>query len=156
MSKGDRMKKSISIFTLFLCAGLLVYNASASTCSRLMEGRMSETKEEQIVRSQLEAFNNRDVEGCLKYFSDDLTVTVLPDETVIASSKEEIRAHVIQQIESGDFMPATLVDIRSNGPFVMTTEVKEGRGKRSTISFMYYVEDGLIKKMWGAPHTEEL
>ena len=115
---------------------------------------MSETKEEQIVRSQLEAFNKKDVEGCLKYFSDDLTVTVLPDETVIASSKEEIRAHVIQQIESGDFMLAKLVDIRYNGPFVMTTEVKEGRGKKSTITFIYYVEDGLIKKMWGAPYSE--
>jgi hypothetical protein len=150
------MNKSISIFASVLCVGLLVYNASASTCSRMMEGRMSETKEEQIVRSQLEAFNKKDVEGCLKYFSDDLTVTVLPDETVIASSKDEIRTHLIQQIESGDFMPATLVDISSNGPFVMTTEVKEGRGKRSTISFIYYVEDGLITKMWGAPFSEDL
>ncbi len=148
------MKRTIPIFTLVLCMGLLVYNASASTCSRIMEGKMSETVEEQIVRSQLEAFNNKDVEGCLQYFSDDLTVTVLPDEKVIASSKDEIRSHVLSDIEWGKFTPATLVDIRSNGPFVMTTEVKESNGKKTTISFIYYVEDGLIRKMWGAPFTE--
>ena len=150
------MKKLIFIFTLPFCMGLLVYNVSASTCSRLMEGEMSKINEEEIVRKQLEAFNKKDVEGCLKYFADDLTVTVLPDETVIASSKAEIRDHVIQQIESGDFLEAKLIDIRTNGPFVMTTEVKEGRGKRSTISFVYFIEDGLIKKMWGAPHTEDI
>lgn len=147
------MKKALS-FTLFLCAGLLVYNTSASTCSRLLEEQMSESKEIQIVKAQLEAFNNKDVEGCLQYFSEDLKVIVLPDEKIIASSKDEIRTHVINQIESGDFMPAELVSIRANGPFVMTTEVKNNGDKKTTIEFIYFVENGLITKMWGAPYTE--
>ena len=91
------MKRTIPIFTLVLCMGLLVYNASASTCSRIMEGKMSETVEEQIVRSQLEAFNNKDVEGCLQYFSDDLTVTVLPDEKVIGCNIKSTPNHCCGQ-----------------------------------------------------------
>lgn len=148
------MKKCVLFLALFMCAFPIGESVLANGTDPTVEMRMTETKEEQIVKSQLEAFNNKDVEGCLKHFSDDLTVVVLPEENVIASSKEEIRSHVNQQIDSGDFLPATLVDIRSNGPFVMTTEVKEGRGKKSTIFFIYYVEDELIRKMWGAPHTE--
>lgn len=147
------MKRAL-LMTTILCAGLVVYNTSASTCSRLMEGRMSESKEEQIVKSQLEAYNRTDVEGCLQYFADDLKVIVLPDETVMASSKEEIRRHLVSSIESGEFLEAQLVDIKSNGPFVTTTEVKDDGKVKSTITFVYYIEDGLIKKMWGAPFRE--
>lgn len=147
------MKKALLV-TTFLCAGLVVYNTSASTCSRLMEGRMSESKEERIVRSQLEAYNQKDVKGCLQYFAEDLKVVVLPDETIMASSKEEIRRHLVGSIESGEFLEAKLIDIKSNGPFVTTTEVKDDGKVKSTITFIYYVEDGLIKKMWGAPNRE--
>ena len=72
------------------------------TCSELIGRNVVEN----IVRKQLEAFNNKDVEGCLQYCADDLKVIVLPDETVMASSKEEIRRHVIDQTESGDFLEA--------------------------------------------------
>ena len=147
------MKKAVLV-TTFLCAGLVVYNTSASTCSRLMEGRMSESKEQQLVRSQLEAYNQKDVEGCLQHFADDLKVIVLPNETVMASSKEEIRRHLVDSIESGEFLEAKLIDIKSNGPFVTTTEVKDDGKVKSTITFVYYIEDGLIKKMWGAPNRE--
>ena len=112
---------------------------------------MSESKEEQMVRNQLEAYNQKDVEGCLQYFSNDLKVIVLPDETVIASSKEEICRHLVSSIESGEFLKAQLIDIKSNGPFVTTTEVKDDGKTKSTITFIYYIENGLIKKMWGAP-----
>tara|TARA_Y100001935_G_scaffold255477_1_gene268803 strand:+ start:463 stop:810 length:348 start_codon:yes stop_codon:yes gene_type:complete len=108
-----------------------------------------------IVKKQLEAFNNQDIEGCLKYFAEDLKVIVLPEETVMASSKEEIRQHMKDQIDSGDFLPAKLIDISSNGKFVTTTEVKDDGKVKSTITFIYYVEDGLIKKMWGAPFRED-
>ncbi len=115
---------------------------------------MSESKEQQIVRSQLEAYNQKDVEGCLQYFADDLKVIVLPDERVMASSKEEIRRHLVNSIESGEFLEAQLIDIKSNGSFVTTTEVKDDSKVKSTITFIYYIEDGLIKKMWGAPFRE--
>ena len=115
---------------------------------------MAETNEERIVKAQLEAYNNKDVEACLQYFSDDLKVVALPDEKIIANSKDEIRAHVHSQIKSGQHVPATLVDIRSNGPFVMTTEMKDNGTKKATISFIYYVGDGLIHKMWGGAYSE--
>lgn len=139
---------------LVICLGMISYNIYANTCERLIGGDMAETNEERIVRAQLEAYNNKDVQGCLQYFSDDLKVVALPDEKIIANSKDEIRQHVLDQIESGQFLPATLVDIRSNGPFVMTTEVKDNGKKKATISFIYYVEDGLIRKMWGGVYSE--
>lgn len=124
-------------------------------CRDLLEKREM-TEQEQIVKSQLDAFNNKDIEGCLKYFSEDLKVIVLPSEQVVANSKDEIRKKLISDLESGQMLTAELKHIDSHGPFVRTVEVKESSGKRSTISFTYYVEDGLIKKMWGAPSSEDM
>ncbi|MBT4761916.1 MAG: SnoaL-like domain-containing protein [Bdellovibrionaceae bacterium] len=110
---------------------------------------------EDIVKKQIEAFNMKDVEGCLQYFADDLKVVVLPEETLIASSKDDIRRHMTEQIESGEFLTAKLVDISSNGQFVTTSEIKDDGKIKSTITFIYYIENGLIKKMWGAPTRED-
>ena len=148
------MKRRV-IIAAFICTTFLVgiNNTVAMTCVDLMKEIMPMPKD--IVKKQLEAFNNQDIEGCLKYFAEDLKVIVLPEETVIASSKEEIRQHMKDQIDSGDFLPAKLIDISSNGKFVTTTEVKDDGKVKSTITFIYYVEDGLIKKMWGAPFRED-
>ena len=53
---------------------------------------MNKPKEKQnlqIVLKQIDAFNARDIEGCLKYWTDDLKVIDMPDEKVIFSNKEE-------------------------------------------------------------------
>ena len=145
-------RKVVIALIICFCAGLIVNNCMAMTCRNLLEENMAEN----LVKKQLEAFNNKDIEGCLQYFADDLKVIVLPDEKIIASSKNEIRQHMKDQIDSGDFVKAELIDISSNGPFVTTVEVKNDGKVKSTITFIYYVEDGLIKKMWGAPHRIEL
>ena len=147
-------RKAIVAFILSMTFLFGINNTIAMTCADLLKEIMTMPKD--IVRKQLEAFNDQDIEGCLKYFAEDLKVIVLPEETIIASSKDEIRKHMKDQIESGEFLPAKLVDINSNGQFVTTTEVKSDGKIKSTITFIYYVEDGLIKKMWGAPFREEV
>ena len=105
---------------------------------------------EDIVKKTLEAFNNKDFEACLKYWADDLKVIVLPEEKVLASSKDEIRQHLKNQIESDTFLPSKLINISSNGPFVITTEIKDSGKTKTILTLIHYIEDGLIKKMWGA------
>lgn len=147
-------RKAIVAFILSMTFLFGTNKTIAMSCVDLLKEIVTMPKD--IVRKQLEAFNDQDIEGCLKYFAEDLKVIVLPEETIIASSKDEIRQHMKDQIESGEFLPAKLVDINSNGQFVTTTEVKSDGKVKSTITFIYYIEDGLIKKMWGAPFREEI
>ena len=110
---------------------------------------------EDIVKKSIEAFNNKDFESSLKYWADDLKIIDLLKEEVFFSSKEEVRQHLKKQIESGQFLPSKLINIHSNGPFVITTEVKDDGKEKSTITLIRYIEDGLIKKMWGASVKEK-
>ena len=110
---------------------------------------------EDIVKKAIEAFNKKDFEACLEYWADDLKVIILPEEHVLASSKDEIRQHLKNQMDSGQFIPSKLIDISSNGPFVMTTEIKDNGKTKSILSLIHYIEDGLIKKMWGAAVKEK-
>lgn len=136
----------------FLIVSFFFYNGEGSVCAQAIGGIMAE----EIVRTQLEAYNNRDIEGCLKYFAEDLKVIILPDENILANSKEEIRAHMKKGMEDGTFQEAKLIDIKANGPYVTTIEEKNDGKVKSTITILYYLEDGLIKKMWGAAHRVDI
>ena len=110
---------------------------------------------EDIVKKSIEAFNNKDFESCLEYYADDFKLILLPEEKVLTSSKNELRQHLKKKVDSDQFLPSKLIDISSNGPFVITTEVEDKGGKKSTFTFIHYIEDGLIKKMWGATVKEK-
>ena len=49
----------------------------------------------------------------MKYFAEDLKVIILPDENILANSKEEIRAHMKKGMEDGTFQERKLIDIKA-------------------------------------------
>ena len=117
--------------------------------------KAKETENLEIVLKQIEAFNAKDIEGCLKYWADDLKVIVLPEEKVVFSSKQEVREHLQKQF-SGEKGPITkILKKETDNSYVYLLEEKT-RADNSTIkaNFTYYIEGDLINTMWGKPVEE--
>ena len=116
---------------------------------------MNKPKEKQnlqIVLKQIDAFNARDIEGCLKYWTDDLKVIDMPDEKVIFSNKEEVRLHLRKEF-SGDMIPSiTVLKTKIDGSYVyLLEEKKRSNDSGSKAEFTYHIKDGLIITMWCGP-----
>ncbi|MCB9093425.1 MAG: hypothetical protein H6621_00020 [Halobacteriovoraceae bacterium] len=142
------MSLSKLIFAAFICSALVLPIAKANRCAELMKG---ENMSLEIVLTQLEAYNRKNLDENFKYFADDLKVYLLPEGKVLFNNKTEARAHTERGIESGEFATSEVLGQMQSGSFVTLHEQKIKEGVPRTAIITYFVEDGLIKQMWIAP-----
>ena len=105
-----------------------------------------------IIFNQMQAYNTRDIEGCLKYWADDLKVIVMPDEKVLFSNKQEVREHLQKEFSNGTDPKTKALESGSEGSHLyMVQEKTRSDGSVKKMKFTYLIEDGVISKMWGEP-----
>jgi hypothetical protein len=105
----------------------------------------------EIINRYIQAFNNKDVEGCFKYLADDLTVLKLPDEQIHLESKAKAKQHYLSSIQDGTFLPITLISEMALGEYItVLIDKTDGKESRKAIVINYF-KNGLISKMWMAP-----
>ena len=104
-----------------------------------------------IVLEQMKAYNRRDVEGCLRYWADDLKVLLMPEEEVILSSKQEAREFLKGEFARKGLKTASrVIRWEIEGPYVILVheESDEDDGVGQEMRFAYLIEEGVISKMW--------
>ena len=52
----------------------------------------------EIYAKSTDAYNARDIEGCLQYWADDLKVIALPENKTVFSGKQEVREHLKKKL----------------------------------------------------------
>ena len=106
----------------------------------------------QMVLDQMEAYNRRDVEGCLRYWADDLQVLLMPEEEVILSNKQEAREFLEKEFAKGLETSSRVVEKKADGAYVCLVHEEFGRdGFSYQMRFAYLIEKGLLSKMWSLP-----
>lgn len=105
-----------------------------------------------IVLDQMRAYNARDIEGCLKYWSDDLKVILMPEEEIMFSSKQQAREFLALEFGTGTGPIKQVIKSETNGPYVyLVHEECFPDGSVNRMRFAYFIEDGMITKMWNTP-----
>jgi hypothetical protein len=82
--------KTIHLIAL-LCASLVAFPAPANEA-------IAEPSPEAIVQAQLEAYNRRDLEGFLSFYSDDAVLLNYPDQ-VTQIGKDQMRARLRKALQ---------------------------------------------------------
>ena len=118
-----------------------------------MEGMGKEKENLEIYAKSTDAYNARDIEGCLQCWADDLKVIALPENKTVFSSKQEVREHLKKEFANEERIPTVkALDLKTDGPYVHVVEEKSRSGKPTgKMKFIYLIEDGLIATMWGEP-----
>lgn len=124
--------KNIIVSLLFL----LMVSASAFAQSN-----------EEIVQKQLIAYNNKDLEGYISMFSDEVQLYNFPGEMIL-QGKEQMRERYKIRFESPN-LNAVVVSRTLLGDYVIDYEKVSGiREEIVEASIIYHISDGLIDKMW--------
>jgi hypothetical protein len=102
------------------------------------------------VARQLEAYNARDIEAFMRWWSADCLYYAFPDQ-LLAQGADEIRARHIERFREPD-LHATLLSRIVTGNLVIdhetvTRNFAEGRGEVDVVC-LYEVENELITRAW--------
>ncbi|MEL7003046.1 MAG: amidohydrolase family protein [Bacteroidota bacterium] len=104
---------------------------------------------ESIVAQQVNAYNARDLEVFLSYYSDDVKIYEFPDDLML-ESKKEIVPRYVERFKSTE-LHARIINRMVVGNKVIDREQVTGRndGKVSNLVAIYEINDeGLISKVW--------
>ena len=101
--------------------------------------------------AQMKAFDLRDLEACLNYWADDLTITILPQAVLVLSGKEQAREFLQQQFNHRA-NSTKILDPRTDGCYVhlLHQEVLPNGQIRQT-KFSYLIKNNLISQLWAEP-----
>ena len=82
----------------------------------VMGGMGKEKENLEIYAKSTDAYNARDIEGCLQYWADDLKVIALPENKTVFSSKQEVREHLKKEFANKEKIPTVKVlDSKTDG-----------------------------------------
>lgn len=102
-----------------------------------------------IVQKQLEAYNSRDLETFLSFFSDSSEGYIFPD-ILVGKGKEEQRIEFTKLFANAPNLHAEIKERICFGDYVIDHEVVTGMpgGKTVEAVEIYKVEENLITKVW--------
>jgi hypothetical protein len=108
---------------------------------------------EQVVQTQVEAFNRRDIDAFLATYAPDLKMYLHPSQKLMMSGLDEARQTYAAQFASMAKVPSIRVDIPTRivqGNFVIDHEVFTGApdGKELRVVAIYEVREGKIQNVW--------
>ena len=109
-----------------------------------------ETNPEGVVQAQLDAYNARDIDAFMQWWSDDCQYYAFPD-TLLASGGAAVRARHIARFKEPNLF-GTLISRVAVGSLVVDREIvsrgfPDGPGEIDVIA-IYEVENGKIAKAW--------
>ena len=104
---------------------------------------------QKAAQGQLEAYNNQDIDGFLKWYSDDVEVYNFPSELVY-KGKEKMRARYLNAWKENPNQKAEVTNRIINGNTVVDREHVTGRssGIEANVIAVYRIEGGLISKVY--------
>ncbi|MBI5010742.1 MAG: nuclear transport factor 2 family protein [Bacteroidia bacterium] len=100
-------------------------------------------------QGQLEAYNRQDIDGFLKWYTDDVEIYNFPDEPVL-KGKEKMRERYITAWKQNPDQKAKITDRIINGRTVVDKEHITGRsnGMDVNVIAIYRIENGKIGKVY--------
>lgn len=100
-------------------------------------------------QGQLEAYNRQDIDGFLKWYTDDVEIYNFPDEPVL-KGKEKMRERYITAWKQNPDQKAKITDRIINGKTVVDKEHITGRsnGIEANVIAIYRIENGKIGKVY--------
>jgi hypothetical protein len=100
-------------------------------------------------QGQLEAYNRQDIEGFLKWYTDDVEIYNFPDELVLRG-KDKMRERYVTAWKQNPDQKAKITDRIINGNTVVDKEHVTGRsnGIEVNVIAIYKIENGKIRKVY--------
>ena len=100
-------------------------------------------------QGQLEAYNRQDIEGFLKWYTDDVEIYNFPDELVLRG-KDKMRERYVTAWKQNPEQKAKITDRIINGNTVVDKEHVTGRsnGIEVNVIAIYKIENGKIGKVY--------
>lgn len=103
----------------------------------------------EIVQQQVEAYNARDLDAFMDFYTDDVKIYAYPD-SLLHSGKEEMRKRYQKRFESSPDLHAEIVDRLTYGNYVIDHEKVTGFNGDGTVTAVaiYKVRGDKIEKVW--------
>ena len=104
---------------------------------------------ETAAQGQLEAYNRQDIEGFLKWYTDDVEIYNFPDELVL-KGKEKMRERYINSWNQNPNQKAEVTKRIINGNTVVDMEHVTGRanGQEANVIAIYRTNAGKISRVY--------
>jgi hypothetical protein len=105
----------------------------------------------EVIQRHLEAYNNRDLESFLDFFSEDVELCDLRKPDNLTKGTEELRAIYEEVFNSSPNLHAAIIHRTVLNQFVIDEEVVKGlRGKTELthVVVIYLVVNNKINKVW--------
>ncbi|MDQ0971417.1 hypothetical protein QFZ31_001295 [Neobacillus niacini] len=103
---------------------------------------------EKVVQQQIEYYNSQDIDGFASTYTDDITVSTFPDNTITLSGK-----HALIERYTETFKKKMFAEIKNRsivGNKVIDWEIATNgiTGESTSLMALYEIKDHLISKVW--------
>lgn len=117
------------------------------TCSTIASSQ--DNPAEKAAQGQLEAYNRKDIEGFLKWYTDDVEIYNFPDELVL-KGKEKMRERYINSWNQNPNQKAEVTKRIINGNTIVDKEHVTGRsgGVEVNVIAIYRLENKKISRVY--------
>ena len=108
---------------------------------------------ETVVQRQVEAYNARDIEAFLSFFTDDVVIHRLPSGEIDSEGKDAVRIRYASRFADNPELHCTITQRIVHGDWVVDHELVTGIESRPRVRAVatYEVRNGLIQNVWFLP-----
>jgi len=110
---------------------------------------LQDNEAQTAAQGQLESYNRQDIEGFLKWYTDDVEIYNFPDELVLRG-KDKMRERYVNAWKQNPNQKAAITDSIINGNTVVDKEHVTGRSNGIDVNVIaiYKIENGKIGKVY--------
>lgn len=102
----------------------------------------------ELVLSQIQAWNDGNLNKLMSYYSDTIEVYKQPSNEVVLKSKDQILAHIKADFEAKKVQKVNVISKTEMPPYVVLVEEKQTPNGPKKALVTYLVENNKIQKMW--------
>jgi len=110
---------------------------------------LQDNEAQTAAQGQLESYNRQDIEGFLKWYTDDVEIYNFPDELVL-KGKDKMRERYVNAWKQNPNQKAAITDRIINGNTVVDKEHVTGRSNGIDVNVIaiYKIENGKFGKVY--------
>lgn len=109
----------------------------------------TDTLPAQVATKQIDAFNQRDLDGFMALYAEDAVVAEFPSGKVLWAGKAAIRERYATMFKANTMPPVRVPTRVVDGAFVVDYEEWDAKaGERNHATWMYEIRGGLIRRGW--------
>ncbi len=101
-----------------------------------------------IIESQLKAYNNRDIDEFVKYYSDDIEFRILDTNELVFKGMDRLREKYIQRFEAVNLHCTIVNRIEIGNKVIDEEEIIGVIDGIYHVVVIYETDDNFITKMW--------